>query len=88
MTSKVVDVPPESKCLEVFDTIDNSRAGQLSLLELEIAVREIWPKFSNQMALSTAKRMADMNGNGFIQRNEFSFFLRFLSFFQQLLAYL
>jgi len=79
-----IQVPPKAKCMEVFNQLDPNGNGMLSLAELDKGVIELWPNFNNKPAIMRAYKAADRSGEGFITRKEFGFFLRFLTYFNNL----
>lgn len=79
-----VELPSQEECLKVFSQIDMNGNGLLSLAELDKAVLEIWPQFNHKPAIMRAYKATDLDKNGFVTRNEFMFFLAFLSFYNNL----
>ena len=73
-----LEMPSLPRERDLFSRLDMNRNNMLSLAELDKAVVELWPRFNNKPALMRAYKAADLNGNGFLGRREFKFFLTFL----------
>lgn len=58
--------------------------GKISLTELEVAVMLLYPQFQNEPALAAACKSFHILGNGFLEQNEFSFFLCYLVYYNNL----
>ena len=81
-----IEVPPKDKCMELFNRLDPNGNGMLSLAELDKGVVELWPKLNNKPAIMRAYKAADVSGEGFVTRKEFMFFLKFLTYYNNLWA--
>lgn len=87
------DVPPAVDILlpdleereKWFDEWDDDRNGFLSLAEVEMKIFDRFPELLEQI-VRRAYKAADYSGNGFIGRQEFNKFLRFLEFFNNFWA--
>jgi Ca2+-binding EF-hand superfamily protein len=77
-------VPSQEECHRIFTKIDYNGNNILSLAELDNAVIQIWPHFDNKPAIMRAYKAADKNGDGFIKKNEFRFFLKYIRYYNQL----
>jgi Ca2+-binding EF-hand superfamily protein len=77
-------VPSQEECHRIFTKIDYNGNNILSLAELDKAVIETWPAFDNKPAIMRAYKAADKNGDGFIKKNEFRFFLKFIHYYSKL----
>jgi Ca2+-binding EF-hand superfamily protein len=83
-TTQKIQVPSNEECLALWDRIDYNGNGMLSLAELDKAVIEIWPEFNHKPAIMRAYKAADKNDDGFIRRNEFRRFLKYLELYNNL----
>jgi Ca2+-binding EF-hand superfamily protein len=77
-------VPSQEECHRIFTKIDYNGNNILSLAELDKAVIETWPAYDNKPAIMRAYKAADKNGDGFIKKNEFRFFLKFIHYYNKL----
>jgi Ca2+-binding EF-hand superfamily protein len=77
-------VPSQKECHDIFTKIDYNGNNILSLAELDRAVIETWPAFDNKPAIMRAYKAADKNGDGFIKKNEFRFFLKYIHYYNKL----
>ena len=81
-----IEVPKKQQCMELFQRMDPNGNGMLSLAELDKGVVELWPHFNNKPAIMRAYHAADASGEGFVTRKEFEFFLRYLTYYNNLWA--
>ena len=72
-------VPDRAAADKVFKQIDVNGNGTLSLAELDLAVIRLWPQFNNKPAIMRAYKLADASGNGWLDKEEFFAFLRYLA---------
>jgi Ca2+-binding EF-hand superfamily protein len=79
-----IAVPPQKECMALFHRMDPNGNGMLSLAELDKGVLELWPEFNNKPAIMRAYKAADRDGEGFVTKGEFEFFLRFLTYYNNL----
>ena len=70
--------------MKLFRRLDPNGNGLLSLAELDKGVIELFPNFNNKPAIMRAYKAADKSGDGFVTRNEFGYFLRFLQYYNNL----
>jgi Ca2+-binding EF-hand superfamily protein len=68
----------------IWERVDYNGNGLLSLAELDKAVVEIWPNLNHKPAIMRAYKAADKNDDGFIKKNEFRFFVRFIHYYNEL----
>jgi Ca2+-binding EF-hand superfamily protein len=76
-------VPTNEECHALWTRMDNGN-GILSLAELDKGVIELWPNLNHKPAIMRAYKAADRNGDGFIKKNEFCFFLKFIHYYNDL----
>jgi len=79
-----IAVPPKAEAMALFDSLDPNSNGRLSLAELDKGIIQCYPQFNNKPAIMAAYKAADRNGDGFIRRSEFGFFLRFIQYYNNL----
>jgi len=77
-------VPPEEERDKIFAAMDYNGNGFLSLAEVDKAIGSTFPELDNKPALMRAFKAADVDGNGFVRRNEFRLLLQYLEFFNSL----
>jgi len=77
-------VPPKAERDSIFDAMDYNGNGFLSLTEVDKAVQGLFPQFDNKPAIMRAFQSADVDGNGFLRRNEFRLLLQYLNYFNNL----
>jgi Ca2+-binding EF-hand superfamily protein len=77
-------VPTNEECAELWTRLDYNGNGMLSLAELDKGVIELWPDLNHKPAIMRAYKATDVNGDGFIRKNEFRFFLKFIHFYNEL----
>lgn len=81
MTTTVLS---NEECLELWERLDYNGNGILSLAELDKGVIELWPSLNHKPAIMRAYKAADKNDDGFIRKSEFSFFLRYVHYYNDL----
>eukprot|EP00035_Acanthoeca_spectabilis_P021610 m.439150 g.439150 ORF g.439150 m.439150 type:complete len:428 (+) comp18342_c0_seq1:2273-3556(+) len=69
---------------EVFSSMDPNGNNVLSLAEVQKFMKDVWPEFNRQRMLIRAHSAADGDGSGYITRNEFLKFLKYIVFFDNL----
>eukprot|EP00672_Neobodo_designis_P004661 CAMPEP_0174877856 /NCGR_PEP_ID=MMETSP1114-20130205/82464_1 /TAXON_ID=312471 /ORGANISM="Neobodo designis, Strain CCAP 1951/1" /LENGTH=985 /DNA_ID=CAMNT_0016113243 /DNA_START=232 /DNA_END=3189 /DNA_ORIENTATION=- len=75
----------DNKALKkLFKRLDGNASGQLSLAELDLGVKSLYPGFDNKPAIMRAYKAADSTGEGFIGFDEFKFFMQFLVYYNNL----
>lgn len=79
-----IKVPPEAEIMELFDRLDENASGKLSLAELDKGIVMSYPSLNNKPAIMAAYKAADRNGDGFIHRSDFGFFIRFVVYYNNL----
>ena len=78
------EVPPKEEAIKLFDAWDPNGNGLLSLAELDKGILEMKPEFNNKPAIMRAYKASDRNGDGFVKRSEFYFFLKFIQYYHHL----
>lgn len=79
-----ISVPDEKKALELFDQVDENASGKLSLAELDKAIIVLYPELNHKAAIMRAYKSADSSGDGFVSRGEFSSFLHYIVYYNNL----
>eukprot|EP01043_Picozoa_sp_COSAG02_P045610 COSAG02_NODE_4190_length_5645_cov_5.686801_5_plen_736_part_00 len=79
-----LEPPTAEACDELFRRIDGNGNHVLSLAEVDLAVATLYPDCDHKPALMRAYKAADVSGNGFIDRDEFSQLLHYLVYFNNL----
>eukprot|EP00759_Apiculatamorpha_spiralis_P012713 PhF_6_TR19650/c0_g1_i1/m.28671 len=79
-----LEYPDAKKRADLFKRLDPNANGMLSLAELDKGIVELWPEFNNKPAIMRAYKATDTNGNGFISKKEFKYFLKYLVFYHEL----
>lgn len=79
-----ISIPDREKGMEIFSQIDENASGKLSLAELDKGVMILYPEFNNKPAIMAAYKASDQSGDGFVQRKEFGYFLRYLVYYNNL----
>jgi Ca2+-binding EF-hand superfamily protein len=79
-----VKVPPKAEIMQLFDRLDENASGKLSLAELDKGIIVSYPELNNKPAIMAAYKAADRNGDGFVPRSEFAFFIRFVIYYNNL----
>ena len=79
-----VAVPGLDTCRRVFEQIDEDGSGTLSLAELSMGVSGVFHWCSNRSAFIKAYKAADLDGNGYIMKEEFQSLLGFALFFNSI----
>eukprot|EP00547_Thalassionema_nitzschioides_P002304 CAMPEP_0194222234 /NCGR_PEP_ID=MMETSP0156-20130528/32428_1 /TAXON_ID=33649 /ORGANISM="Thalassionema nitzschioides, Strain L26-B" /LENGTH=624 /DNA_ID=CAMNT_0038952933 /DNA_START=142 /DNA_END=2013 /DNA_ORIENTATION=- len=79
-----ISIPDKEKGMEIFTQLDENASGKLSLAELDKGVVILYPEFNNKPAIMAAYKAADRSGDGFVQRKEFGYFLRYLTYYNNL----
>ena len=74
----------QEECAELWNRLDYNGNGLLSLAELDKGVIELWPDLNHKPAIMRAYKAADKNDDGFIRKNEFRAFIRFIHFYNKL----
>ena len=81
-------MPTKDERRQLFEMMDTSGDGSLTVREVETAVSTLWPQFNNAEAMKVAFRAADSSedgqAGGTIGRREFGLFLEHLVFFNKL----
>ena len=70
--------------MKLFDELDENASGKLSLAELDKGVVTLFPDFNNKPAIMAAYKAADRSNNGFVERKEFGYFLRYIVYYNNL----
>ena len=70
--------------MKLFDQLDENASGKLSLAELDKGVVTLFPEWNNKPAIMAAYKAADRSGNGFVERKEFGYFLRYIVYYNNL----
>ena len=79
-----IRIPPKMEVMELFDRLDENGSGKLSLAELDKGIVMSYPVLNNKPAIMAAYKAADRNGDGFVHRSEFGFFIRFIVYYNNL----
>lgn len=79
-----ITVPDEKKAHELFDQVDGNASGKLSLAELDKAIIVLYPELNHKAAIMRAYKSADSSGDGFVSRREFSSFLHYIVYYNNL----
>ena len=79
-----IQIPSKEEGMKLFSRLDPNGNGLLSLAELDKGVLELFPEFNNKPAIMRAYKAADRSGDGFVTRNEFGYFLRYLQYYNNL----
>jgi Ca2+-binding EF-hand superfamily protein len=77
-------IPGKEKAMQVFDELDENASGKLSLAELDKGIVTLFPDFNNKPAIMAAYKAADRSNNGFVERKEFGYFLRYIVYYNNL----
>ena len=70
--------------MKLFDQLDENASGKLSLAELDKGIVILFPDWNNKPAIMAAYKAADRSGNGFVERTEFGYFLRYMVYYNNL----
>ena len=81
LPNKPSAAPSTEDCRALWNRLDYNGNGMLSLAELDKGVIELWPDFNNKPAIMRAYKAADNNNDGFVRKNEFRSFLRFIYYY-------
>jgi len=76
--------PNKKELQDLFLRMDDNSTGNLSLVELEKAVITLYPNFNNKPALAAAHKSTDSSGDGFVQQKEFTFFVHYLVYYNNI----
>jgi Ca2+-binding EF-hand superfamily protein len=79
-----IDIPDKETGMKLFDQLDENASGKLPLAELDKGVVTLFPGWNNKPAIMAAYKAADRSGNGFVERNEFGYFLRYIVYYNNL----
>jgi len=79
-----VSLPDKEKENKVFDGLDEDVSGKLSLSELNHCVTKIYPELDNEKAILSAFKASDRDEDGLVDRDEFSYFLRYILYYNNL----
>lgn len=79
-----LELPAAEARDELFRRMDGNGNHVLSLAEVDLAVATLYPDCDHKPALMRAYKAADVSGNGFIDRDEFSQLLQYLVYFNNL----
>jgi Ca2+-binding EF-hand superfamily protein len=79
-----VKMPPEPEVMQLFDRLDENASGKLSLAELDKGIVMSYPELNNKPAIMAAYKAADRNGDGFVLKSEFGFFMRYAVYYNNL----
>lgn len=79
-----VKMPPEAETMQLFDRLDENASGKLSLAELDKGIVMSFPELNNKPAIMAAYKAADRNGDGFVRKSEFAFFMRYAVYYNNL----
>lgn len=77
-------VPTNEECTALWDRLDYNSNGMLSLAELDKGIIAEWPNLNHKPAIMRAYKASDKNGDGFITKKEFRFFLRYIYYYNDL----
>lgn len=81
---KDIEIPDKQTAMKLFDQLDENASGKLSLAELDKGVVTLFPEYNHKPALMAAYKACDSSGNGFVERKEFGYFLRYLVYYNNL----
>jgi len=79
-----IEIPDKETGMKLFDQLDENASGKLSLAELDKGVVTLFPEWNNKPAIMAAYKAADLSGNGFVERREFGYFLRYIVYYNNL----
>ena len=81
---KDLAVPSQDAMMTMFDRSDGNGNEMLSLAELDLLVVREFPTFNNKPALMRAYKAADKDETGYVMKDEFPFFVRYLVYYNNL----
>jgi len=81
-----VSIPNKEEAMKVFDQLDVNGSRKLSLVELDMGAVTLYPGMNNKLATMAAYTSCDCAGEGYVQRHEFGYFLRFIYYHNNLLS--
>lgn len=79
-------LPTEEELSEIWKIMDYNGNNILSLAEIDKFVVERFPRYNNKPALMRAYKAADVNGDGYITRDEFTLLFSYLQKYNLLWA--
>jgi Ca2+-binding EF-hand superfamily protein len=79
-----IDIPDKTTAMKLFDELDENASGKLSLAELDKGIVTLFPDVNNKPAIMAAYKAADRSNNGFVERKEFGYFLRYIVYYNNL----
>lgn len=79
-----IEIPSKEEGMRLFDQLDENASGKLSLAELDKGVVTLFPEWNNKPAIMAAYKACDQSNNGFVERKEFGYFLRYLVYYNNL----
>ena len=80
----LIDIPDKTVAMKLFDQLDENASGKLSLAELDKGIVTLFPDMNNKPAIMAAYKAADRSNNGFVERKEFGYFLRYIVYYNNL----